>query len=78
MTQQEFANLMQTCVMTISKWERGLLFPGPSKTGFLNACKKAADKEPFIGLKVKYKMVEKGLMWGSYYILHSIGEYGPQ
>lgn len=78
MTQQEFANLMQTCVMTISKWERGLLFPGPSKQVFLNFCKKAAEKEPFIGLKVKYKMVEKGLIWGMYYILKEIEGYGPQ
>lgn len=78
MTQAQFCNLMQVAPMTISKWERGLLFPGPSKKVFLNYCKKAAEKDATIGEKIKIIMVEKGLIWGMYYILKEIEGYGPQ
>lgn len=78
MTQSQFANLMQVAPMTISKWERDLLYPGAFKEVSLNFCKRAVEKDATIGEKVKEVMIEKGLIWGMYHIMSSIGEYGPQ
>lgn len=54
LTQSEFASLLGVCPMTVSKWERGLLYPDSYRETFLRKFRHI-DFDPLINISIMLK-----------------------
>ncbi|MBK7537540.1 MAG: helix-turn-helix domain-containing protein [Myxococcales bacterium] len=61
LTQTQLASLLGVHVVTVSKWERGLLRPTPHQEALLRAALNAANRSPDIGDAVVAALVGAGV-----------------
>lgn len=71
LTQTQLASLLGVHVITVSKWERGVLRPTPHQQALLRAALNAANKSPDIGDTIVAALVGTGVAIALYLLLEA-------
>lgn len=74
LSQEQFANLIGVCFMSVSRWELGKAKPTAHCAAMIEAFKLAIKRQPNIGLKIKDSIYENGAIFTLFYILRAAYE----
>lgn len=77
-TQAQLAQLLGVHVLTVSKWERGVLEPSPHQAAFIQSFAVAQTKKPDIGKVVVGLLVGAGVALALYALLKAAFQDGDQ
>lgn len=76
MTQDGLSRLLGVHSLTISKWERGILYPSPWQHALLEAFKQASLKDTGVGRRVQVILEQQGLVEALTHAFEAAGHGG--